>query len=219
MKPRLLRTLHHHQTGAAAIEFALVTPVLLFVLMGMLNLAQMVFGQAVLTGEVQTAARSGSLDGTSTTAAETKIKNALKPILVSVSGVTTSRQSYRDFSDIGRADTIHFGDAGRGRVILTSLQVDPATKAQTIGWRRCGGTMNQATAYPSVTASGLGSGTSKVTAAEGSAVMFVEVYYLHKGLFGTLFFNNRTLSREAAFIVKDKRNMTAAPTGTNTTAC
>ncbi|MFM6950391.1 MAG: TadE/TadG family type IV pilus assembly protein [Novosphingobium sp.] len=104
MKPRLLRTLHHHQTGAAAIEFALVTPVLLFVLMGMLNLAQMVFGQAVLTGEVQTAARSGSLDGTSTTAAETKIKNALKPILVSVSGVTTSRQSYRDFSDIGRAE-------------------------------------------------------------------------------------------------------------------
>ncbi len=199
---RLNRSLRRETGGAALVEFALALPFLIFsVLLGIevgyLAIARLQVGYLAMT-TAENAAQMVQIDDA--TVAESDIASAIKGTLA-------------------QGDTIHFGDAGRGRVILTSLQGDPATKAQTIGWRRCGGTMNQATAYPSVTASGLGSGTSKVTAAEGSAVMFVEVYYLHKGLFGTLFFNNRTLSREAAFIVKDKRNMTAAPTGTNTTAC
>jgi len=65
----------------------------------------------------------------------------------------------------------------------------------------------------------MGSGASKATATAGSSVMFVEVYYQYKSLFGTLFVKPMMFHQEAAFLIRDDRNLTAGLSGTKTANC
>jgi hypothetical protein len=70
-----------------------------------------------------------------------------------------------------------------------------------------------------VLTSGLGSGTTKISAASGSAVMFVEVWYKYKGLFGTLFVQPTLFKHESAFLIRDDRNISAGVSGTAANTC
>lgn len=112
-----------------------------------------------------------------------------------------------------------------GRVILSSLEKDTATGRQYIHWQKCRGNLGQNSAY-GITGYGLtgtaftGLGKSgTISANTNSAVMFVEVYYSYKPLFGTMFVNNVKFSQEAAFIIRDDRNLAAGvpatPTGSS----
>lgn len=89
--------------GAAAVEFALVAPVLLAMLMGIFDIGQMAYGKSVLNGAVQEAARSASLETGDTSTADARVKSAVLPVLPGAT-FTTERSSYFDFSDIGRAE-------------------------------------------------------------------------------------------------------------------
>lgn len=91
------------RAGAAAIEFALVAPVFMLLLMGLADIGQMAYGKAVLNGAVETAARSSSLETGDTTVADNLVKSAIAPILPNAT-VTTTRLSYYDFSDVGRPE-------------------------------------------------------------------------------------------------------------------
>ena len=117
-----------------------------------------------------------------------------------------------------------FGFAEHGRIVLTSLERDTASGKQYIHWQRCRGSLARSSAYgndsnrnglsgPEIV--GLGSGRQKVTAKSGSAVMFAEVFYQHRGLFGTMYVGTVELKREAAYIVRDDRNLAAGLTGSN----
>lgn len=54
----------------------------------------------------------------------------------------------------------------------------------------------------------MGSGSQKVTAPIGSAVMFVEIYYTYQPLFENPFGSGTlNLKQEAAFIIRDDRNL------------
>lgn len=117
-----------------------------------------------------------------------------------------------------------FGFAEHGRIVLSSLERDSATGKQYIHWQRCRGGLARGSAYgndsdrnglsgPEI--AGLGSGRQKVMAKSGSAVMFAEVYYQHRGLFGTMYTGTVAMEREAAYIVRDDRNLAAGVTGTN----
>ncbi len=99
-----LSELKDSETGAAALEFALVAPVFLAMLMGMLNVGQMAYGTAVLNGAVQNAARSSTLEGADTSAADQSVSNAVSPVLPGVA-VAGTRSSYFDFADIGRPES------------------------------------------------------------------------------------------------------------------
>ncbi len=119
--------------------------------------------------------------------------------------------------------------ADNGRVILTSLEYDTTEAKQFIHWQRCVGDLDKSSDYGNDTTNNglngdeitaIGNGTQKVSAAEDSAVMFAEVFYKHKGLFGTLFIDDITMKREAAFIIRDDRNLDPGITGTGgTSAC
>lgn len=112
----------------------------------------------------------------------------------------------------------------KGRVILSSLERDAATGRQFIHWQRCYGSLSRQSAYGNdstrnglngAVIAGMGSGTTMVTATSSStAVMFVEVYYSYTGLLGDLFVANRVLKKEAAFLIRDERNLTPGITGT-----
>ena len=114
------------------------------------------------------------------------------------------------------------GFATKGRVILTSLEKDPATGKQYIHWQRCRGSLARTSAYGNdstanglvgAAITGLGSGTQKVTAKTGSAVMFVEAFYQYRGILGSMYVGTVTMKREAAFIVRDDRNLIPGLTG------
>lgn len=105
----MMRTLVHrirnNRAGATIIEFAIVCPVMLMLVMGLGELAFQGYLQAVLTGAVQKAARDSTIDGNATTDAGTvidsKVKKAISQILKNATWDSSSRESYSHFADIG----------------------------------------------------------------------------------------------------------------------
>lgn len=109
-----------------------------------------------------------------------------------------------------------FNFTQNGRIILSSLERDPATGKQFIHWQRCAGSLMVPSAYGNdtnnnglngTTLNGMGSGATKIQAASGVAVMFVEVIYDYQGIFGTLFVENTRFRQEASYIVRDIRDL------------
>ena len=98
-----IHELLRQRAGVAALEFALVAPVFLLLVMGMLNIGQMAYGVAVLNGAVQDAARSTTLKNADTAAADKSVTDAVNPVLPGVK-VTSTRKSYYDFADIDRPE-------------------------------------------------------------------------------------------------------------------
>lgn len=104
-----------------------------------------------------------------------------------------------------------------GRVIVSSLQRNSAGR-QTIKWQRCKGLLNVVSAYgiegatqpnaPATTGfQGMGTGASRVQAEANSAVIFVEITYTYKPLVASSLIGPRTLRKEAAFYVRDDRDL------------
>jgi Flp pilus assembly pilin Flp len=93
------------ERGVAVIEFALLTPVLLVMLMGIFDLSYNLYTQALLEGAIQQAARASTLefasDNTSTIdAAVTKVVQDIAPGAT----LTFNRTSYASFSGIGKPE-------------------------------------------------------------------------------------------------------------------
>jgi Flp pilus assembly protein TadG len=110
-----------------------------------------------------------------------------------------------------------------GRVTLSSLEADGAG-TQQIHWQRClglksgpgfdssygaasataGATPTDGTPIPG----GMGPTNSKVIAPNQSGVMFVEVNYEYRPLFGSWLVGTRRIHYIASFIVRDRREFT-----------
>lgn len=194
-------------SGAASVEFALILPLLLVLgLYGSevanMTVANLQVSQMALS-VADNASRLGQTDnsGVTPTITESDVDGVLYGALQQGASL---------------------GFATKGRVILTSLEKDPATGKQYIHWQRCRGSLARTSAYGNDSTlnglngpviSGLGSGTQKVTAKTGSSVMFVEAFYQYRGILGSMYVGNVTMKREAAFIVRDDRNLTPGLTG------
>ncbi len=96
---RLLRD----SSGAALVEFAIVAPVFLTLLLGVLDLGQMVYGKALLSGAVVEAARSATFETADTSVSDAKVKAMVQHILPNAT-ISSTRKSYYDFPDVGRAE-------------------------------------------------------------------------------------------------------------------
>ncbi len=107
-----------------------------------------------------------------------------------------------------------------GRVILSSLERAPVTGKNYIHWQRCIGDLDRDSAYGGeglglvgATLQGLGKPGHLIAPPANSAVMFVEVYFEYQGLFGTMFVGNKVFKHEAAYVLRDDRNLTPGLTG------
>lgn len=203
------RRLRAARRGAASVEFALCLPVLM--LLGMYG-AEVAYMQIVAMQVSQlaisvadNASRLGQTDNSS-----------VSPTITETDVDAVMQGAIKQGEAIGLSQ--------RGRIILSSLEKDSLTGKQYIHWQRCNGNQSQRSAYGNdnsnnglsgTAISGLGGGSQKVAATSGSAVMFAEVYYQYQGLFGTLFTQPVTLKREAAFVIRDARNLTTGLTGGN----
>lgn len=205
------RRLASCQSGVTLIEFAMVAPVVITigfygVEIAYLNTVDMKVSEIALT-LADNASRLGQTDNSSVTPTVTE---------TDINSVMLGANE--------QGGTINL--SGRGKVILTSLERDSSTGKQYIHWQRCLGSLSHQSAYGNdstrnglngTTITGLGAGTTKITATAGSAVMFVEVYYNYEGLFGNMFVDNMTISKEGAFMIRDSRNLTPGVTGTGGT--
>ncbi len=207
---KFARRLRASTSGAALVEMAVVLP--LFTTLGMygteiayMSSVNMQVSELALS-LADNAARLGQTDnsGVTPTINETDIDSIMK-------GASTQGRD------------INF--ASSGRLILSSLEFDDNTDRQYIHWQRCTGSLSRTSRYggagyglTGTTITGLGRTGAVVSAPLGQAVMFVEVSYVYQPLFGRMFVTQTEFRKEAAFIVRDHRNLTPGITGTGGTS-
>lgn len=183
--------------GVAIIEFALALPFLLLLGLGGLELVHYLIVQMEVNRiAVMTADNASRL--------RTQMSESfINQLFVGV--------------DKAGAD-IDFKD--HGRVILSSVQNNTDDNGQWIRWQRCFGSLNYTSRYGTEDTGRYDSSLQDVnglTAQAGSAFMYVEVKYDYQPLFPTGLFQNRQMTREAAFIVRQRTDFSIA--GSDPSVC
>lgn len=197
---RLVRSLRRDQSGLALTEFALTAPLVMTMGLFGLEAANMARAHMRISQITSTVADTTSRVGEDNLLTQKRIRES--DINDAFEGVRAQSGSY----DI----TTH------GRVILTSLEQNPVG-GQWIRWQRCVGLKNVASSYGTVVADGatrtnvpgMGDPGDEIMAPPDSAVMFVEVVYDYQPLFSNSLFGAKTIRSKAAFLVRDRRDLTA----------
>lgn len=118
---RLSRLRHHFLTlrreerGVAAVEFALIAPVFLFMMLGTFDIGHTIFMRAVLDGAVQKAARDSALE--TGAASRSNIDQEVTAIVRSLSNsatLTFDRQNYANFSSVDQPERLLTDPNGDG---------------------------------------------------------------------------------------------------------
>jgi Flp pilus assembly pilin Flp len=102
---RPIASLARDKRGVTAVEFALIAPALLMVLLGVFDTAYNLYTAAVLEGAAQKAARDSTIEGAETRglAIDDRVAAAVHNVMPAAA-VTFDRRAYRDYSDIGRPE-------------------------------------------------------------------------------------------------------------------
>jgi Flp pilus assembly protein TadG len=95
-----LRRIKRDQNGIAATEFALIAPTFMLMLMGVFDLGYSGYIKYVLIGAVEAAGRSSSLETTSTTTIDTKVRDTMKALDKAGTLATPQRLYYEKYSDV-----------------------------------------------------------------------------------------------------------------------
>lgn len=200
---QLVRRLKVDRSGLALIEFAFTLPIFMglgFYGVEVSNLAitQMKMSQVALN-MADNASRIGTLNAT----------------------LGAKVISEQQINDVFQAAALQAGAAGLyqdGRTILSSLEVN-AQGGQTIMWQRCKGMQLEDSDYGAegtgatgTSFPGMGPSGDTVQASSGTAVMYVELTYTYAPLFGSMFMEERELRQEAAYTVRDNREIGKPPT-------
>ena len=99
------RSLFRDTKGATLVEFALVSPVLMLMLLGMFDMGYNYYVQSQLQGAVQAAARHSSIEGAEqrSAAIDARVTAAVRQLMRGAE-VSFSRKSYTNFSDVSRPE-------------------------------------------------------------------------------------------------------------------
>lgn len=106
----LAKHLRKDERGTSLVEFAIIAPVLLTIIMGLLDFGYQLYTRAIFEGVVQKAARDATLEDSasvaSSTLIDTKVKNAFKDVngTVNDSNFTFTRRNFKDFSNAGKME-------------------------------------------------------------------------------------------------------------------
>ena len=99
------------ETGVTAIEFALLAPVLVTMLVGLVDFGLQIYTRSVLHGAVQTAGRDSALEPGGPTAAEMDqaVIDTVHNVMPSAT-VTFARSNYENYSDIAQPEVFTDSD-------------------------------------------------------------------------------------------------------------
>jgi len=98
---RSLARLGGNARGATIVEFALIAPALLVVLLGLFDIGFNIYVASVMDGATQKAARASTIEGAETQglAIDDAVRTAVHRVIPSAT-LTFERRSYADYSDI-----------------------------------------------------------------------------------------------------------------------
>ena len=98
---RRLPTLLRDRRGATIVEFAIVAPVMMILLMGISDLAYQVYAQSILNGALQKAGRDSAIQGgaENTATIDAKVTAMVQKIAANAT-ITFTRKNYDSFSVI-----------------------------------------------------------------------------------------------------------------------
>jgi len=101
----LLRRLARDEQGTTLLEFAFVAPVLCLLLMGLFDLGFQIYGQTVLQGAMQEAARKSALEPTVTTTAQldADVTEAVNDVIPGAT-LAFTRTNYETFADVRKPE-------------------------------------------------------------------------------------------------------------------
>lgn len=103
----VVRRLRSESHGAAAVEFALITPVLMMFMMGVGDLLHAIYTRSIVVGAVQKAGRDGTIQdrGSATATAEldAKVMTIVRQAAPGATFVST-RQNYANFSNVDKPE-------------------------------------------------------------------------------------------------------------------
>lgn len=210
---RLGRRLARNRSGVAMVEFAWTMPIVLSIGCYGVEVANLALMNLRISQIALTLADNASRVGAFNTLSTQQLREV-------------------DINDILQAVRVQANNIGlttRGRIILSSLenvkQSYDLVPVQRIHWQRCmgkksglgydssyGTTSTTAGRDDSVGNAGLpkplgmGATGREVQAPPGSGVMFVEINYETKPLFGTMLVGPKRLHYVASFIVRDRRD-------------
>ena len=86
--------------GATIIEFALILPVMLTLIMGLSELSYQGYVQSVLTGAIQKAGRNSAIQGANTSQIDAAVMQQVWTVAKTAT-YTSSRKSYSNFINVG----------------------------------------------------------------------------------------------------------------------
>jgi len=145
-RPRtLLRRLERDRRAATVVEFALVLPVLMLVVMGIFDMAHSQYTNSLVNGALQKAGRDLTLEtaGSQEADIDQTVRNAVLNVVPDTATVEFEKLSHFDFTDIGEAEeyTDDNGDGvcNDGEVFVDSNgnnQWDPTRGREGIGGAR-----------------------------------------------------------------------------------
>jgi Flp pilus assembly protein TadG len=94
------------ESGVTVIEFAIVAPVMLLMLLGFFDLAHTEYARSVLQGAMQMAARNSTLESglTSSNTIDAYVENQVKTVVGGNPTFTPRRLSYADFASVGKPE-------------------------------------------------------------------------------------------------------------------
>ena len=102
-----LRRLASDQAGVTVVEFALVAPVLLLLLVGIFDIGHMIYIRSVLQGAMQDAGRDSTLEsaGSSQGDIDAYVRRQVQAVIPGAQ-VAFERKNYRDFTKVGMPEDI-----------------------------------------------------------------------------------------------------------------
>jgi len=98
-----LRSTLRDEEGASLVEFALIAPTLLVLLLGAFDLCYNVYGNTMLQGAIQEAARDSSLQDPNEATIDAAVTDAVQDIVPNAL-LTFSRKSYGKAYEVGQAE-------------------------------------------------------------------------------------------------------------------
>ena len=190
-----IRRISTDRQGVAAVEMAFTFPILLLMIFGGLEIAQMAMTHMRLSQiAISVADNAGRV--------RTGIDESNVYEVFSGANLIGGAMSFEE----------------NGRIVLSSLEPNGKTdwrEGQTINWQRCFGDLDVSSRYgaqgagsnDASLADGLGRAGNKIQSAPGTAVMFVEVTYHYTPLVsGIPGWGPQTIYYESAFNVRERTN-------------
>lgn len=207
---RKLAALRHDVSGISMVEFGLVLPFLVGLGMAGMEVAHMASVNMQISQIALSVADNASRLGQSD-------NSAVAPTVGN--------------SDVGAVldGAVRQGEAldfaNNGRIVLSSLERDDGASSSTtddkqyIHWQRCVGSLAEDSSYGVESDEVAGIGRASLTANPKQAVMFAEVFYRYQPLFAGFLGTNMEFRKEAAFIVRDDRDLGGGLSGANLHPC